>query len=325
MGSYNGARYLQHQLGSIAVQSRLPDELVICDDGSTDATQPIVTTFAKSAPFPVHLHVNQSRLGIAGNFGGAIAQCKGDLIALADQDDVWFADKLQKSVDALCATPEAGLVTANAEVVNEDLCAMGFSVWDGMRLRRREKGWLQGKRAFQLLLRMNFIMGATTVFRSSLRDLILPIPSGYWLNHDGWIALTVSATSEMLLLDEPVMYYRQHEEQRYGAEVPVRRTLLHWNRNSRPRSTHGDIPRLEGLLELCERLSTRTEHYPQAEEAVAYLRAGFAHRHARRSLPHHRLYRVPIITRELLSQNYHQYSGGALSAMRDLLGGKGYE
>src|SRR5215467_4239016 len=94
--TYNGSRFLQEQLGSIGSQSRPPDELVICDDGSSDDTVDIIKRFALNAPFPVKLEVNASNLGSTKNFELAVSLCCGDVIALSDQDDVWDATKLAK-------------------------------------------------------------------------------------------------------------------------------------------------------------------------------------------------------------------------------------
>ena len=88
MCTYNGARFLREQLESIASQIRLPDELVVCDDGSTDATLAILTEYAKAVRFPVRIQCNTSRLGPAKNFEQAISLCKGEIIVLSDQDDI---------------------------------------------------------------------------------------------------------------------------------------------------------------------------------------------------------------------------------------------
>src|SRR5437588_7313199 len=100
MCTYNGARFLREQLDSFAAQSRLPDEVVICDDGSTDGTADIVRTFASGAPFPVHFHVNEPRLGITRNFERAAGLCTGSIIFFSDQDDVWLPDKLDRFAEA---------------------------------------------------------------------------------------------------------------------------------------------------------------------------------------------------------------------------------
>ncbi|MCA1556539.1 MAG: glycosyltransferase, partial [Acidobacteria bacterium] len=78
--TYNGARYLPAQLDSIAAQTLLPDELVICDDCSTDETRDVITSFAARAPFAVRLYVNEVNLGSTKNFEQAISLCTGDII-----------------------------------------------------------------------------------------------------------------------------------------------------------------------------------------------------------------------------------------------------
>src|ERR687894_3003245 len=96
MCTYNGARFVAEQLASVAAQTRPPDELVVCDDGSTDETCRLVEEFAARAPFPVRLFVNERNLGSTRNFGRAVALCEGDLVALSDQDDVWHPEKLER-------------------------------------------------------------------------------------------------------------------------------------------------------------------------------------------------------------------------------------
>ena len=98
--TYNGADFLSDQLESIIAQSRPPDQIVVCDDGSTDETQALLKRFAATSPVPVSLHFNEKNFGSVKNFEKAISLCTGDVIALSDQDDVWRADKLQLIEDA---------------------------------------------------------------------------------------------------------------------------------------------------------------------------------------------------------------------------------
>ena len=139
--TYNGASFLDAQLDSYLTQTRLPDELVVCDDQSSDATLALLDGFAKRAPFPVRLHHNQARLGSTKNFEKAIGLCTGDLIATSDQDDVWLPDKLALSEAAFAKSPEIGLIFTNAEVVDQGLEPLGHRLWDAIHfgpiLRRR--------------------------------------------------------------------------------------------------------------------------------------------------------------------------------------------
>ena len=75
MATLNGGAYLAEQLASLAAQSRTPDELVICDDGSTDDTIAVIEQFQRSAAFPVRLHRNSERLGYSLNFSRAANLC----------------------------------------------------------------------------------------------------------------------------------------------------------------------------------------------------------------------------------------------------------
>lgn len=99
MCNYNGAQYLQQQLNSISAQTRLPDELFICDNCSSDTTVEIIYGLSRKAPFPVRLYLNEVNLGTTRNFAKTIGLCEGDVIALSDQDDVWHQDKLLR-IDA---------------------------------------------------------------------------------------------------------------------------------------------------------------------------------------------------------------------------------
>src|SRR4051812_8879073 len=95
MATYNGARYLPEQLQSFLCQTVMPDELVVCDDVSTDGTVSIIQEFAKSTAINVRLIVNECNLGFTRNFEQAIQHCTGDVIFFCDQDDVWFCQKIE--------------------------------------------------------------------------------------------------------------------------------------------------------------------------------------------------------------------------------------
>src|SRR6476646_4901088 len=128
--SYNGAAYLSEQLESIAAQTRTPDELVISDDHSTDDTLRLIEEFAATAGFPVRLSVNESNLGTAKNFEKAISLCRGDVIVLSDQDDVWHSDKLESVERIFAARPQLSLVFSNAELVDETLTLFDKTLFD---------------------------------------------------------------------------------------------------------------------------------------------------------------------------------------------------
>ena len=138
MCTYNGARQLREQLDSIAAQSRCPDELVVCDDCSTDATRAILSEFSASAPFPVRLHFNEQNLGSTKNFERAIDHCLGDLIALCDQDDVWLPGKLVALEAEFDRAPNVGLIFTDAEVIDEAGKPTGYTLWQKLNIPSAE-------------------------------------------------------------------------------------------------------------------------------------------------------------------------------------------
>jgi glycosyltransferase involved in cell wall biosynthesis len=221
--TYNGARFLESQLDSFAAQVRLPDELVVRDDGSTDATQAILDSFAKRAPFPVRIVRNEGRLGSTKNFERAIGLCTGDLIATSDQDDVWLPEKLALSEAAFDVEPGRGLIFTNADVVDEELHPIGHTMWDAIQFgpwaRRRVRRGL----VFEVMLRQWLATGATMMFRSEYRPFILPIPEN-WI-HDGWIALLIGAMAPVGFVEQPTVRYRQHSAQQIGGKKLTWREL----------------------------------------------------------------------------------------------------
>lgn len=215
--TYNGARYLQQQLESIAAQTLLPGELVACDDGSSDETVEILEAFAENAPFPVHIHVNDSNLGVARNFEKCTALCTGELIALCDQDDAWKPEKLEKLAEALNNNPKAGFVFCDAELVDENLTSLNRYLWDEKPNNFSQKERQDFGRSGQLphLLKKNMVTGACMMFRASLIPHIVPIPPS-WI-HDYWIATIAAALGYRgIIVDEPLVLYRQHQDQQIG-------------------------------------------------------------------------------------------------------------
>jgi ribosomal protein L31E len=217
MCTYNGAAYLPEQLASLAAQTRLPDELVVRDDQSDDGqTREIVKAFARNSPFPIRLSVNRKQLGSKKNFAKAISRCRGDVILLCDQDDVWLPNKLAKIEDAFQSKPETGLVFSDAEVVDEELRPLDYLAG---HFGAEPEADLKAGRFFHALLRQNLITGATMAFRSRLKKMILPIPDDTVLQHDAWIALIIAAVSPMVFLKQQLIKYRQHDGQQIGVSI----------------------------------------------------------------------------------------------------------
>ena len=247
--TYNGAQYLQQQLDSIVDQTLLPGELVACDDGSSDETVDILKAFSEKAPFPVHIHINDSNLGVARNFEKCSSLCTGELIALCDQDDVWKPEKLDKLAEALNNNPEARFVFCDAELVDENLTSLKRYLWDEKPNSFSQKERQEFAHAGQLphLLKRNMVTGACMMFRASLIPHIVPIPPS-WI-HDYWIATVAAALGHRgNIVDEPLVLYRQHQDQQIGVLKGSTITRLRASIGQWPSLLQRDIKRAESLF-----------------------------------------------------------------------------
>jgi glycosyltransferase involved in cell wall biosynthesis len=213
MCTYKGSKFLAEQLNSIREQTKLPLELVICDDDSTDATPRIVHAFALDAPFPVRFFRNQATLGSTRNFEKAINLCTGQAIALCDQDDIWQPNKLERLAGVLDSEPQVGGVCSNAFLMDETSECFPDSLWERRNFTPRMQAAFQRNSARQLL-QYNAATGATFVFRSEFVKQVTPIPPE-WV-HDAWIALLVATQSRVQLVPEKLISYRIHPAQQIG-------------------------------------------------------------------------------------------------------------
>jgi glycosyltransferase involved in cell wall biosynthesis len=307
--TYNGERFLAEQLDSIAQQTRPPDELVVCDDRSVDRTVAMVREFAATASYPVRIFENEGNLGFAANFERAIRLCEGNLIALSDQDDIWYPIRLERSEQEFTNHPEVGLVFSNADVINGRNKPAGRTLWKRLGFHgKRERDLLAGQ--YIVLAKHRFVTGATVMFRTGLRDRFLPIPEG-WI-HDEWMALVAAAFSDLRPIDQPLIRYRIHGSQQVGFRNKLKhrvqgnsRGQRHWARLKE------SVKELEQLRDVLSGLVADTKRpvLPAYQDHLQFLSF-------RANLPVSRMARVtPIL------QRYPQYgvhASGLASALKDL-------
>lgn len=311
--TYNGEAYLKEQLESIAAQSRLPDELIISDDLSVDNSAKVIEQFASSSLFPVRVSINQSRLGSIKNFEKAIGLCRGEVVALCDQDDVWDADKLEMLEGAFLSTPQVGLVFSNAELVDANLKRHAESLFERLGFNDRKQRLVKAGKALDVLLKETLVCGATMAFRSEYKELVLPIPAEGPLIHDGWIVLLISAIARIDFISRPLMKYRQHSAQQMGA--PPAPPL----RDSVARAVKVD-PKfyLRQAQQLAEALECLLAYGLDARQEKS-LREKILHLHERAAMPSQHLKRLRSVSREIGNLHYHRFSNGWFSAAKDLL------
>lgn len=311
MCTYNGEQYLREQLDSIATQTRLPDELIVCDDRSNDDTTEIIKAFATKAPFRVHLVINEKNLGVTKNFEKAIKLCQGDIIALSDQDDVWHPEKLMRIEAVFSNLPRTGVVFTDAEVVDEYLRPLGYRLWHAVGFSRAEQRQLIKGRAFRVLVKHNVVTGATMAFRSEFKGLILPIPES-WV-HDAWIALIIAAFADLTPINEPLIKYRQHSNNQIGAAKKGFGEQLSQARKMNSSSFYLNEADLFALVR--ERLlAVSVDSY--CSDMILELEAKIHHMYSRAMIRREPLInRLFLIFKELVTLRYHRYSGGGWKSL----------
>jgi glycosyltransferase involved in cell wall biosynthesis len=311
--TYNGEKYLYEQLESIIGQTVLPDEIVICDDDSTDNTVSIIKKFSSSTVIPIRLYNNEERLGVTRNFKKAISLCNGNYIALCDQDDVWLKNKLEKEIAAFNAPGNENLevVFTDLLLVDEKLNSLGKTMWQHINFTKKlKREWRQGGALSRLLFTGNVVTGASVLFKSSLRARFLDLLNAnyrVWI-HDGLIALVAAKQNTITFLDEVTVLYRQHDKQAIGGYA---------SHTTKPRHSDMINEQLEGYTKGREDLL----QLGYKKEQLSQLSALIDHFTIRRNLPVNRFKRLPIIVKEFITGRYNKYSGTSIRhPIKDWLG-----
>jgi glycosyltransferase involved in cell wall biosynthesis len=193
MATYNGEKYIYQQIKSILDQLSEYDEIIVSDDGSTDKTIEILKAFNDDR---IKVFKNGKSRGPAGNFENALLKSTGDLIFLADQDDIWLDTKIAKHLE-LHSTYD--LVISDAIVINEE----GKVLFNSFFKQRRSRAGF-----FHNLVKNSYI-GCCMSFNRKILNYALPFPP-YIHMHDWWIGLMAEAKGRTFFCNVPLMFYVRH-------------------------------------------------------------------------------------------------------------------
>jgi glycosyltransferase involved in cell wall biosynthesis len=204
MTTYNGARFLEKQLDSIYSQTYGNIEVFVCDDGSTDGTVGILEEYKNR--YGLNYLINEKHLGFIKNFEKAIGLCTGKFIALADQDDIWLPQKIERLVQGI---GDHSLIYSDASYIDENATVFAPSV-------RRFTGniYFSGKPLYMLFFQ-NCVTGCTVLFKRELLDDGLPVPPEM-PSHDWWLTIVACKKNGICHIDEPLVLYRKHASNTLG-------------------------------------------------------------------------------------------------------------
>lgn len=215
MPTYNGEKYLAQQVESIYSQTVRPDRLLIRDDGSTDGTICLIKTLQKRYGDWICQLKGREHLGCCASVNVLLEATQARYVALADQDDIWYPDKLEKSLLLLRELEKNHgvdmplLVHGDLHLVDAGGQPLGHTFFAYQRLDPRRVSPVD-------LAFTNVVTGCTCLFNKSLTRKALPIPAEAVM-HDWWMALVASVYGHIGLLPRPYIDYRQHESNLLGA------------------------------------------------------------------------------------------------------------
>ena len=207
MATFNGQSFLEQQLDSLNRQTRLPDELVIVDDNSSDQTLMTLKKFVETTLIKVRLFENEHRLGYRRNFAKAVGLCEGDVIAFCDQDDIWLPEKIATLEKLFIEDQRCSAIVHNAEIFGGK--HSGKSIYK-----------FQTERDFDEAINENYFFlpyGFTMAFRSTVGFGIAQIENSIDFNnpaeieaHDQWIYFVAASVGKVRYVPKILAKYRRH-------------------------------------------------------------------------------------------------------------------
>lgn len=208
MSCYNGEKYLLEQLVSLEHQTRKPNEILIVDDCSSDATVSVVEDYMKNTELNIRFYKHNENRGYIKSFYELIIDASGDVLFLADQDDVWENRKVEYMMDRMER--------------NDKILALN----SGYRILRDGKihkniGIVARKRHYSIydVLRYNISMGCTAAFRreicgvvahnyDKIKELMIP--------HDLVLNCIAAASGGLYFTSKKLIRYRIHSQNTIG-------------------------------------------------------------------------------------------------------------
>jgi glycosyltransferase involved in cell wall biosynthesis len=194
--TYNGAAYLSQQLDTLVNQTYPNIEIIVVDDCSTDDTYTILNNYAAKYP-QFKIYQNENNLGFVQNFERAVKLCKGELIALCDQDDIWDHQKIQLQVEAI---GNHFFVYHDSEFIYQDGSPMNKKMSDIVNMYSGGQP--------ETFLFFNCVSGHAILMKRELLSHALPLKKDYF--HDWWFAYVATNLGTIGYIPQCLIKYRQH-------------------------------------------------------------------------------------------------------------------
>ncbi len=229
--TYNGDKYIRKQIESILEQTVQVDEIVVCDDNSSDSTMSIILEIAESSDVKFKIFKNEHRLNVVKNFEKAILNCEGDFIFLSDQDDIWHKNKVKEITKYFDKNSHINVLFTNGFLIDElNKKIDNKSIFQSVSFSSETEYYFNKGYAFELLNYFNRVVGATVACRSFYLKSILPFKVFERVLHDEIIAISAINDNCLGYINQCLIEYRIHSEQTIGFKTwiddPIKNIFL---------------------------------------------------------------------------------------------------
>lgn len=246
MALYNGEKYLVEQLSSILHQTREPDELIACDDGSTDTTKLVFDRFVEEHGLKKKwkYYRNENNLGYSENFLHAAELCSGDLIFYSDQDDIWVKNKIEK------------MLSKFYEHKNVEAVVCGYSPYIDGRVKNnfieklktyRER---EGIVDFRVQVKDMLSGGLTLAVKKEALDEMIKMIRIHKLCYDVPIGLICASRGTLYRVNENLVLHRVHLNNTGDPIVSVNKRIRNLERHIKGRKF--ELQNMKAIREICE-------------------------------------------------------------------------
>jgi glycosyltransferase involved in cell wall biosynthesis len=223
LASYNGEKYIVEQLESIRKQSLPVDEVIINDDCSTDKTISLIKGFITNHDLVNwKVFINKANLGFSKNFHEAVKQTTGDLIFLADQDDIWLSNKVETIQQTFILNKELKAVASRQMFIDANGGVIG-----------KPKNIINNKNSKLSYLPFDFFIGSSTIpgctlcFTKEVKTFLNKFGApdlSKSFGHDWYYCVVAAAIGRFGLIDDVLIKRRMHENN--ASKVSSRKTTV---------------------------------------------------------------------------------------------------
>jgi len=197
--AYNHVKFIRQSVESVQAQTYRDFEHIVVDDGSSDGTAEILKSFVGQITY-----IRQDNRGAHAAINEGIRRSSGDYIAIIDSDDAWLPNKLERQIEAIEKSPEAGMVYSLAYFINskgevQDLVWLMGTPFDDPNV------------AFEELLEVNRIPIVTALVKRSCIEEVGFFSETLKALSDWDMWLRISAKWSIIFIPEKLALYRVHE------------------------------------------------------------------------------------------------------------------